>query len=580
MAALLAFAFVSGIVTILSPCILPVLPVVLSGGIAGGRARPLGVVAGFVASFSFFTLALTAIVEAVGVSPDALRIVAVVLIAAFGLVMAVPALRDLFERAVSRLAGLASRGRTGGERKAGFWAGLPVGIGLGLVWTPCVGPIMASVISLALTQRVDGGAVAITLAYALGTSIPMLAVMIGGRALLERVPGLKRNAGRIQQGFGVLMIAVAVSIAFGLDRRLQAAILDVLPNYGAGLTRLEQAAPVREALAAREGASDYVAAGTDGVFRGAPADPVDWPKAGRLGDYGAAPEFIAGGSWLRADGGAAPALTLAGLRGKVVIVDFWTYSCINCVRTIPYLRAWHEAYADQGLVIVGVHTPEFEFEKNPGNVQRAMRDLGVAWPVVQDNAYAQWDVYGNHYWPAKYFIDADGRVRYFHFGEGSYAESEQVIRALLAEAGASLGGAVSGSEAKLASRTPETYLGSLRGAGPVEAGAARRPANGQWTLEGRWTIADEYAVPETTGVLELGFDARDVFLVIEPEAGGGTIEAMVDGKPAADTTDVRDGMLAPAESRMYHLVRLASAGPHVLRLVVKGRLRLFAFTFG
>ncbi len=264
MAALLAFAFVSGIVTILSPCILPVLPVVLSGGVAGGRARPLGVVAGFVASFSIFTLALTAIVQAVGVSPDALRIVAVVLIAAFGLVMAVPALRDLFERAVSRLAGLASRGRAGGVRKAGFWAGLPVGIGLGLVWTPCVGPIMASVVSLALTQRVDGGAVAITLAYALGTSIPMLAVMIGGRTLLERVPGLKRNAGRIQQGFGVLMIAVAVSIAFGLDRRLQAAILDVLPNYGAGLTRLEQAAPVREALAAREGASDGVAPVTDG----------------------------------------------------------------------------------------------------------------------------------------------------------------------------------------------------------------------------------------------------------------------------------------------------------------------------
>ena len=251
MAALLVFAFVSGIVTILSPCILPVLPIVLSGGVAGGKARPLGVVTGFVASFSAFTLALTALVQALGVSPDALRIVAVVLIAAFGLVMAIPALRDLFERAVSRLAGLAGGQRGGGAPRSGFWAGLPVGVGLGLVWTPCVGPIMASVVSLALTQRVDGGAVAITLAYALGTSLPMFAVMAGGRALLERVPGLKRNAGRIQQVFGVLMIAVAVSIAFGIDRRLQAAILDVFPNYGAGLTRLEEAAPVREALAAR-----------------------------------------------------------------------------------------------------------------------------------------------------------------------------------------------------------------------------------------------------------------------------------------------------------------------------------------
>jgi cytochrome c biogenesis protein CcdA/thiol-disulfide isomerase/thioredoxin len=594
-AALLAFAFVSGIVTILSPCILPVLPVVLSGGVAGGKARPLGVVAGFVASFSTFTLALTAIVEAVGVSPDVLRIVAVALIAAFGLVMAVPALRGLFERAVVRIAGLASRQRGGGAPRSGFWAGLPVGVGLGLVWTPCVGPIMASVVSLALTQRVDGGAVAITLAYALGTSIPMLAVMVGGRALLERVPGLKRNAGRIQQGFGVLMIAVAVSIAFGLDRRLQAAILDVLPNYGAGLTRLEQAAPVREALAARDGATEPGSGSGDSpgkaeAFRGAPSDPADWPKAGRLADYGEAPEFVTGGRWLDADGGAAAARTLASLRGRVVVVDFWTYSCINCVRTIPYLRTWHEAYRELGLTIVGVHTPEFEFEKNPGNVERAMRDLEVAWPVLQDNAYAQWKAYGNRYWPAKYFIDARGRVRYFHFGEGSYGESERVIRALLEEAGTTVGEPVSGGEAKLASRTPETYLGSLRGTGPVGASArpgepldyrsARRPANGEWTLDGRWTIAGEYAVPETAGALELGFHARDVFLVVEPEGPGGSIEVLVDGRPAADTADARAGVLAPVESRMYHLVRLAAAGPHVLRLAVKGRLRLFAFTFG
>ena len=262
MAALLAFAFASGIVTILSPCILPMLPIVLSGGVARGKARPLGVVLGFVASFTAFTLALTAIVQAFGIPADALRIVAVVLIAGFGLIMAVPALRGPFERAASRIAGLASRRRAGVAGRSGFWAGLPVGVGLGLVWTPCVGPIMASVVSLALTQRVDGGAVAITLAYSLGTAVPMFAVMAGGRALLERVPGLKRNAARIQQGFGVLMIAVAVAIAFGLDRKFQTAILDLFPNYGTGLTRLEQAAPVRSALAAREQGAGGTVPGT------------------------------------------------------------------------------------------------------------------------------------------------------------------------------------------------------------------------------------------------------------------------------------------------------------------------------
>jgi cytochrome c biogenesis protein CcdA/thiol-disulfide isomerase/thioredoxin len=591
-AVLLAFAFLSGVVTILSPCILPILPVVLSGGVGGGKARPFGVVAGFAASFTFFTLALTAIVQALGVPADALRIVAVVLIAAFGLVMAVPVLRGLFERLTVRVAGLASRRRTGGAPRSGFWAGLAVGVGLGLVWTPCVGPIMASVITLALTQRVDGGAVAITLAYALGTSVPMLVVMVGGRALLARVPGLQRSSGRVQQVFGVLMIGVAVIIAFGLDRRLQAALLAAFPNYGAGLTRLEDTTPVRQALAARGGRGSVRAdtgggggGGSAAVFSGAPDDPSLWPAPGTLGDYGLAPEMVTNGRWFNLPpdlaGGSTDGthLTMASLRGKVVIIDFWTYSCVNCVRTIPFLRRWYEAYRNEGLVIVGVHAPEFEFEKNSGNLARALRDLGVSWPVVQDNDFAEWNAWGNRYWPAKYVVDARGRVRFYHFGEGAYAETERVIRALLAESGAAVGAAVSGPDDRLSARTPETYLGSLRGSPAVGRGAAP-PANGQWTLEGAWRVEGEYVVSEGAGVLELGFDARDVFLVIEPEGSGGRIDVAVDGKPGPDTADVRSGRLLPLESRMYHLVRLERAGPHVLRLAVKGRLRLFAFTFG
>jgi thiol-disulfide isomerase/thioredoxin len=274
-----------------------------------------------------------------------------------------------------------------------------------------------------------------------------------------------------------------------------------------------------------------------------------------------------------------------------VMVDFGTYSCVNCVRTLPSLRAWYQAYRDKGLVIVGVHTPEFEFEKSAANVQRAIRDLGVSWPVVQDNDYAQWTAYGNQYWPAHYFIDARGRVRYFHFGEGGYAVSEGVIRQLLQEAGASVSGAVSKADPVLASRTAETYLGSERSQGLVsEAGPSagtaadyrqtRLPGNGEWSLDGRWTVTPQYVLPVSSGTLQLGFDARDVFLVIEPEQGGGSLRVLVDGKPAADTPDVKGGVLSPAESRMYQLVASAAAGPHVLRLEVTGRLRLFAFTFG
>jgi cytochrome c biogenesis protein CcdA/thiol-disulfide isomerase/thioredoxin len=613
---LLAFAFVSGVITILSPCILPVLPIVLSGGVGGGKARPFGVLAGFVASFTVFTLALSAIVQAIGIPVDALRIAAVVLIVLFGVVMLVPWLRDRFEIFTSRIASRGSRGAAPGtavaggggaagvggagaaKTRRGFWSGVVVGLSLGLIWTPCVGPIMASVISLALTQRVDGGSVFITLAYTLGTAIPMLGVMLGGRALLNRVPALTRNTGTIQKGFGVLMIVVGVGIGFGWDRQFQAAVLRAFPNYGSGLTAIEKAKPVQAVLKTREKAGTAMTAAAEaGVFSAPELAPLD----GKLGDFGAAPPFVTTGSWFNTEGlspatgqmagGVSMPLTLESLRGRVVVVDFWTYSCVNCVRTLPYLRAWYDTYRDKGLVIVGVHTPEFEFEKNTANVARAIMDLGVTWPVVQDNDYRQWNAYANQYWPAHYFIDAKGRVRYFHYGEGEYDVSEKVIQALLKEAGASVGGIVSRPAPVLAAQTPETYLGYDRGAGllteaklapdtPADYRATRMPGNGEWTLDGRWTITPQYIVPESAGTLQIGFQAKNVFLVIEPQQRGATVSVAVDGAPAADTRDVKRGSLSPAESRMYQLVGQEAAGPHVLRLDVKGKLRLFAFTFG
>jgi cytochrome c biogenesis protein CcdA/thiol-disulfide isomerase/thioredoxin len=595
MAVLLAFAFLSGVITILSPCILPVLPILLSGSLGKGRARPYGLIAGFVLSFTLFTLALSAIVQALGIPADALRYAAVALILVFGLVLLVPRLAALFELGAARVAALGQGSAKPGAagKKAGFWGGLAVGLSLGLVWTPCVGPIMASVISLALTSRVDGGSVFITLAYSLGTAIPMLAIMQGGRALLARVPLLTRHAAGIQRGFGVVMIALALAIGLGFDRRIQSAILEALPSYGAGLTKLEQAAPVQEALRARGaeragakgGAGAGAAVGAAGYFSGAPAGVAD---DGKLGDYGLAPDFVAGGSWFNAP---PSGLRLADLRGKVVLVDFWTYSCVNCVRTLPYLRAWYDAYKDKGLVIVGVHSPEFEFEKVSANVSQATAQLGVTWPVVQDNDYRTWTAYGNQYWPAHYFIDAKGRVRYFHFGEGGYELSERVIQALLKEAGAETGGLVSKPDAQLDDQTPETYLGYERGQGlvsgvkpegdkAVDYRPGRALAPGEWNLEGRWTIASQFIAPESGGALDLRFNAKSVYLVVESGSGGGSIEARVDGSPAADTPDVIKGIARPAESRLYQLVNLPSGGEHLLRLVVKGRLRLFAFTFG
>jgi thiol-disulfide isomerase/thioredoxin len=460
---------------------------------------------------------------------------------------------------------------------------------------------MASVISLALTERIDGGSIFITLAYTLGTSLPMFGIMFGGRALLARIPVLSRNTVNIQKVFGGLMILVAVAIGLGWDRRFQSLVLRVFPDYGTGLTAVEKTAPVLGALKEREPPGNTRAAGgngTAGVFAGAP-DVA--PENGKLGDFGLAPVFITKGAWFNtaglapalgrpAQGGSLP-LTMEGLRGKVVVIDFWTYSCVNCVRTIPYLRAWWDAYRDKGLVIVGVHTPEFEFEKNPSNVARAIKDLGIEWPVVQDNDYSQWNAYANQYWLAHYFIDASGKVRYFHFGEGEYDVSERVIQGLLKEAGAKVAGIVSRPAPKIDARTPETYLGYDRGSGfasavdPVPDVAtdyrpARQPATGEWNLTGRWTIAPQYVVPESSGILQLGFNARNVYLVVEPQESNAIIEVRVDDLPGSDTADVNSGTLAPRESRMYQLVGLKKPGAHILRLAVKGKARLFAFTFG
>jgi cytochrome c biogenesis protein CcdA/thiol-disulfide isomerase/thioredoxin len=599
MAILILFAFLGGVITILSPCILPVLPIVLSGGLASGKTRPLGIVTGFVAGFTVFTLALSAVVRVTGISADALRYLAVGIILFFGLVLTIPRLHDFYSIIAGKISTHLQRktkpedeGLDPDRPRDGFWGGTVVGLGLGLVWTPCVGPIMASVISLALTQSVDAGAVFIAAAYSLGTAVPMLGVMFGGRALLHRVPLLLRNTGKIQKAFGLLVIFTAFAIGFQWDRKLQAAIVQIAPGYGSGITALENNAAVQKSLTMRDDAMK------SGITAAAPTDSS---QQAPLPDYGPAPEFVTQGRWYNTQSVAdtmtrsaeepAPPLTMKMLRGKVVLVDFWTYSCINCLRTLPHLKQWHKTFGNTNFVIIGVHAPEFEFEKNPENVRKAIADLGIPWPVVLDNQYRQWKAYDNHYWPAHYFIDARGHLRYRHFGEGAYQKSEEVIRELLKEAGTDAASSPPADEPDIESATPETYLGYARAQGliatpPVvkdrvaEYVPVRRPRNGEWTLSGKWTITSEYAAPENSGMLQLGFNARDVFLVIEPEMAGGSIQVLVDSKPSENTRDVHNGTLHPQKSSLYHLVRLKAPGPHVLSLGVHGKMRLFAFTFG
>src|SRR5579859_745423 len=428
---LIAFAFLAGVVTILSPCILPILPIVLSGSLAGGKQRPLGIVTGFILSFTFFTLALTAIVKATGVSADFLRNFAVLIIFLFGLSLLIPQTQVLLEKLFARMSNLMPRT----NQSEGFVSGILVGLSLGLIWAPCVGPILAAVITLAATSSVSLAAVFITLAYSIGSAVPMLAITYGGRQLLQKIPWLLANTGKIQKAFGVLMVATAAAIYFNLDRQFQVYILTKFPQYGAGLTVFEQNSAVQSEL------SKLKTTTTTAV------ELLDTAQS--------APDFTGGGTWLN-----SPPLSLKkDLQGKVVLVDFWTYSCINCIRTLPYLRKWYDTYKDQGFVIIGVHSPEFAFEKKTENVARAIKDLQVTWPVVQDNDLKIWGAYNNEFWPAHYLIDQKGKIRYTHFGEGNYVETENAIRQLLSEK------PVAATEPLIPSHqlTPETYLGWGRG---------------------------------------------------------------------------------------------------------------------
>lgn len=535
---LVLFAFLGGIVTILSPCILPILPIVLSGSITGGKKRPMGVVTGFIVSFTFFTLFLSAIVRATGLSADALRMVAVIVITFFGLSLLVPALQKATEKIFSRLTQFAPTQTT----QDGYWSGVLVGISLGLLWTPCVGPILASIITLAATSSVGLSAVIITLAYAAGTAIPLLMITIGGRTLLTTHPWLLRHTVTIQKAFGILMLITALAIFNSWDRRFQTYILEKFPAYGTGLTILEDNDVVRNQLQTL--------------------------KEGGSAMFGNAPDFVAGGQWFNSE-----PLSMKELRGKVVLVDFWTYTCINCIRTLPYIKEWNEKYKDHGLIIVGVHTPEFEFEKNPENVKKALKDFDITYPVMQDNEYKTWQAYANHYWPAKYMVDKNGKIRYTHFGEGDYDETEAMIQTLLAETGETVNESISNPTYQVQSRTPETYLGLARG------------DYSRITTTGSFERSQEFAMPAQGATLSYTFDAAHVFLVMRPNTRGtiGKIKITLDGADvgAAAGEDVKNGIVTIDGDRLYTIIKLSTPGKHTLKLeFLDGNSELYAFTFG
>ena len=543
---LLGVAFVAGVVTAVSPCVLPVLPILFAASAGGDRRRPYAIVLGLVLSFTVFTLAAAAILAALGLPDDLLRNVAIAAVLLLGFSVVWPPLGRLLERPLQAL---------GRRRPGDVGGGFLLGVNLGVLFTPCAGPIIAAIALLAATEDVTVDAVLVTLAYSLGAGLVLLGLAIAARRGLSTAP-LRARAPIVRRALGGAIVAVAVLMALGLDLRLATRV----PAYTRALQGLEESAAAQSEL------EELV---------GRPARPAD----SELGDFGPAPELQGIEEWLNTE-----PLVLADLRGKVVVIDFWTYSCINCLRTLPHVTRWYEAYKDAGLVIVGVHSPEFAFERVPGNVRRAVDDLGIEYPVALDNEFETWRAWRNAYWPAKYFVDRRGHLRYAHIGEGDYEESERVIRTLLAEEG--LPEPVSSGlpdRTPRGEQTPESYLGWQRldrfVGGPVAAGReadyaipASLPVH-TLAYGGRWTVEEERIVAGEDARLRLRFVGANVFLVLGTNGASETVEVRLDGRQLRS--------VRVPEDDLYTLARIP--GPkteHVLDLRFSPGTEAYAFTFG
>ncbi|BCX52774.1 MULTISPECIES: cytochrome c biogenesis protein DipZ [Comamonas] len=608
---LIVLAYLGGVLTIVSPCILPVLPFVFSRANQPFVRNGLPLLAGMALTF-----AIVASLAAVGggwvvAANQYGRWLALALVAVFGLTLLLPHLSERLTRplvtAGSRLS--ESVQQDGTPKMA---SSVLLGIATGLLWAPCAGPILGLILTGAALQGANTTSTLLLLAYAAGAATSMAAaLLLGGRVFAA----LKRSLGAgewVRRGLGAAMLAGVAAIALGIDT----GVLARLSTASTG--GLEQ--KLVERLNQPHGEDPTTMRGNPGtMMRGASQAPAEGAammsagaamrmsgpsnKAPALPDEGIAPSLGEATQWLN-----SKPLSGQDLRGKVVLVDFWTYSCINCLRTLPYVKAWAEKYRDQGLIVVGVHAPEFAFERDIGNVSKAMKDLGINYPVAVDNQYAIWRAFKNQYWPAHYFIDATGRIRHHHFGEGGYAESERVIQQLLQEAGSSQSTMglteVDAGGVQLAANmdevaSPETYLGYERAenflstpkAVPDRTATYRepeRPRLNTWGLAGQWMVGAESALlTGPSGSIVYRFKARDLHLVLSPGPDGKPVrfKVRIDGKPpgTAHGVDVAaDGSGTVTGQRLYQLVRQSGViTEHTFSIeFLDSGVSAYAFTFG
>jgi cytochrome c biogenesis protein CcdA/thiol-disulfide isomerase/thioredoxin len=604
---LFVLSYLGGVLTIVSPCILPVLPFVFARSdqpfVRSGLPMLLGMAA---------TFALVATIAAVGGSwaidaNEYGRMIAIVVLALLGVTLLFPSLADRLTRPLVAIGARLSESAGAGGRTGGVVPSFLLGIATGLLWAPCAGPILGLILTGAALNGASVQTSLLLLAYAAGAATSLaVALLIGGRVFAA----MKRSLGAgewVRRGLGVAVLIGVVAIALGLDTGLltQVSLASTSSLEQSLLDKFKPAGAQGGAMSmSMSGAPSMSMSGAPSMaMTGKPGGASPAQPTGPLSVEGGLPALDGAVEWIN-----SPPLTKEGLKGKVVLIDFWTYSCINCLRALPYVKAWAEKYKDKGLVVIGIHSPEFAFERNPANVKRAVRDLKITYPVAVDSDYALWRAFDNQYWPAHYFIDTQGRVRHHHFGEGEYAESEHVIQQLLAETGnagidtGTVKIAASGAEAAADEsnvKSPETYIGFERADNFASPGGMKQGADqaytvppdlklNQWALAGTWNIHSQNGVLGAAGgKIAYRFHARDLHLVLAATADGKPVRfrVLIDGKPPGDDhgmdVDAKGEGTVDTE-RLYQLVRQQGAvkdRTFEIEFLDPG-VQAFAFTFG
>ncbi|PZM15139.1 cytochrome c biogenesis protein DipZ [Rhizobium tubonense] len=587
---LLAIAYLAGMLTILSPCILPVLPFLFARAGQPFVKSTLPMLAGMAMTF-----AVVATLAAIGGSwavhaNEYGRYAAIALLAVFGVTLLSPQLATVLTGPIVAFANRLLHSSTGPRSVSTAGGSLVLGIATGLLWAPCAGPILGLVLTGAALQGANVQTTLLLAAYAAGAATSLaVALLIGGRVFTVMKQSL--GAGEwVRRGLGIAVLGGVVAISLGADTGFLARLSSV------GTGRIEQT--LLDSFNARNSKPTLVASNSMTLAAGDARQGFrsDLPVEGRFPSLGGAAEWP-----------NSQPLTTDQLRGKVVLVDFWTYSCINCIRTLPYVQAWADKYRDQGLVVIGVHSPEFAFEKKIDNVKRAIGDFKIGYPVAIDNDFKIWRAFDNNYWPAHYLVDAKGQIRYHHFGEGDYDKAEKAIQDLLAEAGSQKAESdvvkpvAKGAEAAadLSSiRSTETYIGYKEASNLVSPEGLRadtaatyttpKPGLNEWGLSGNWTVGPEQAtLNQSGGGITYRFSARDLHLVLGPNADGKPVrfQVTVDGKAPGEShgADIdANGNGTVTETRLYQLVRQVDdveERTFEVRFLDPG-VEAFVFTFG